>query len=195
MNSPKQTLPEQKPYTLWGRLQRLFGVYIPPKRIITGKRYRTLRFCITGVIPSKKNDYYSENNYRMIMGKAFESKNPKQFLFENLKSWIRGSKKYLEWVEKIEPVIHEQAAFWGQKYSFIFPLECVSIKTYHYYSDRTARDLINKDESVYDMLVKLKIIADDNYGVLYKTASEGGCYKDEIVDHITTIDITVPVFD
>lgn len=73
-------------------------------------------------------------------------------------------------------------------------MEYVSIKTYYYFADLTARDLINKDESIYDMLVKKNIIADDNYGVLYKTASDGGCYKGEIPNHITTIDITVAIF-
>ena len=58
-----------------------------------------------------------------------------------------------------------------------------------------ARDFISKDESVYDMLVTKKIIIDDNYGVLHKTISDGGCYKDEIMDHIVDIDITIAIFD
>jgi hypothetical protein len=58
-----------------------------------------------------------------------------------------------------------------------------------------ARDFINKDEAVYDMLVKLGIISDDNYGCLYKTSSDGGCYADMLDESITTIDITLAVFD
>ena len=194
MNNNKLILPNQKPFTLWGRVQRLFGIYIPPKKIIKAQKYITLRFCITGVIPSKKNDYYSENNYRQIMNKAFADANPKDYLFKNLKSWIRGSKWYLEWLDVIHPAIEQQMEFWRKRYDIVYPLDCVSVKTYYFFADRTARDYINKDESVYDMLVKKCIIADDNYGVLYKTASDGGCYKDEIVDHITTIDITVAIF-
>ena len=187
-------LPKQKPYTPHGRVQRLFGIYIPPKKIPSGKKYLTLRFVITGIIPSKKNDYYSENNYRHIMNKAFEAKDPKKYLYENLRSWIRGSKRYLQWLEDVDASILAQMEFWRLKYNLVFPLDYVSIKTYYFFADLKARDYINKDESVFDMLVKKQVIVDDNYGVLYKTASDGGCYKDEIRDHITTIDVTVAIF-
>lgn len=187
-------LATQKPHTHKGRVQRLFGTFIPPKKVPSAKKYLTLRFKVTGLIPSKKNDYYSENNYRMIKGKAFSQPNPKQWLNDNLKSWIRGSKRYLEWLDLVDADIVQQASFWAKKYDIIFPLNYVSIKTYYYFADRTARDLISKDESVFDMLVSKGIILDDNYGVLYKTSSDGGCYKDEITDHICTIDITLALF-
>jgi hypothetical protein len=187
-------LPNKNPYTLYGRVQKHFGIYIPPKKILSVKKHLTLRFCITGVIPSKKNDFYSENNYRMIMNKAFDSPNPKQYLFDNLKSWVRGSKRYLEWIDEVSPTINEQREFWAKKYGLEYPLQCVSIKTYYFFADEMARDYINKDEAIYDMLVKKAIIADDNYGVLYKTTSDGGCYKGDIRDHITTIDVTVAYF-
>jgi hypothetical protein len=90
--------------------------------------------------------------------------------------------------------MEEQMAFWKDKYDLTYPIEYASIKTYYYFADNTARDFINKDEAVYDMLVKYKVIADDNYGVLYKTASDGGCYKGDINDHITTIDVTIALF-
>ena len=38
------------------------------------------------------------------------------------------------------------------------------------------------------------IILDDNYGCLYKTSSDGGCYANEINEHITTIDVTLAIF-
>ena len=130
----------------------------------------------------------------MIMDRAFLNHNPKQFLFNNLKSWIRGSKKYLTWLDHVLPDIVDQKTFWAEKYGIEFPLKYASIKTYYFFADSKARDYINKDESVYDMLVKHGVILDDNYGVLYKTASDGGCYKGEIPDHITTIDITMAIF-
>ncbi len=194
MRTNKLTLPEQKPYTHQGRVQKLFGTYIPPKKIPKAKKYLTMRFCITGLIPSKKNDYYAENNYRQIMNKAFTQGNPKQWLKENVKSWIRGSKKYLEWLVEVDAEMKMQMEFWAKKYDLIFPLQFVSIKTYYFFADSTARDLISKDESVYDMLVTKCVIEDDNYGVLYKTTSDGGCYKGEINKHITTIDVTIAIF-
>ncbi len=194
MRTTKLILHDFKPHTHQGRVQRLFGVYIPPKKVPSAKKYLTLRFCLTGLIPSKKNDYYAENNYRQIMNLAFKQPDPKQWLKENVRSWIRGSKKYLQWLEDIDAQIMEQAEFWRLKYDLMYPLDYVSIKTYYFFADRTARDLISKDESVYDMLTSKGIIQDDNYGVLYKTSSDGGCYKDEIPEHICTIDVTVALF-
>lgn len=194
MRSKKLILPDFKPHTHQGRVQRLFGVYIPPKKVPVAKKYLTLRFCLTGLIPSKKNDFYSENNYRQIMNLAFTKPDPKEWLKQNVKSWIRGSKKYLQWLEDVDSTIREQAEFWRVKYDLIYPLDYVSIKTYYFFADRTARDLISKDESILDMLTMKAIIQDDNYGVLYKTSSDGGCYKDEIFDHICTIDVTVALF-
>lgn len=133
----KGKLSEGKPYKSYGRVQRLFGIYIPPKKIPVAKKYLTLRFVITGTIPSKKNDYYAENNYRMIMNKAFQQSNPKAWLKANIKSWIRGSKKYLQWLDEIGPSINEQQEFWAKKYNLVYPLNFVSIKTYYFFADNT----------------------------------------------------------
>ena len=190
----KGKLSDQKPYRSHGRVQRLFGVYIPPKKIPTAKKYLTLRFVVTGTIPSKKNDYYAENNYRMIMNKAFGMPNPKMWLKDNIKSWIRGSKKYLQWLEDIHPSISEQREFWAGKYKLVYPLDFVSIKTYYFFADNTARDLISKDEAIYDMLVMKNIIADDDYSILHKTETGGGNYRDDIPKSICTIDVTLAVF-
>lgn len=194
MKQGNKILTHKKACTPMGRVQRLFGVYIPLKKIPRPKKYVTLRFCITGVIPSKKNDFYSENNYRMIAGKAFASPNPQQYLKDNIKSWIRGSERYLKWCEDIAPVIHEQSEFWQQKYGITYPLGDVSIKCTYYFADNTQLDLINKDESIFDMLVKKGIIVDDNYGVLHKTASEGYNCKDEIPHNICVVDVTYMQF-
>jgi hypothetical protein len=179
-------------------VQRLFGTYIPPKKIPKPKKYVTLRFKITDLIPSKKNDYYSENNIRFVVKQALSkygvSMKAFGYIVQNCKSWIRGSKKYLQWLESIDAEIMPQVEFWRTKYGITYPLEFVSIKTYYHFSDMTARDLISKNESVFDMLVSKSIIADDNYGVLYKYSSSGECAKDEVVTHLCTIDITLLIF-
>jgi len=194
MRTKKIVLQEVKSHTHKGRVQKLFGTHIPPKKVPTPKKYLTLRFKLTGLIPSKKNDYYAENNYRQIMGIAFTKPNPKMWLKDNVRSWVRGSKKYLEWLDAIQEELQPQIKFWRDKYNLVYPLNYVSIKTYYYFADSTARDLISKDESIYDMLVTKGVIIDDNYSVLYKTSSHGGCYKGEINDHIVTIDITLAIF-
>lgn len=194
MKAQNKVLTKQNHFTHRGRVQRLFGIYIPPKPIPTPKKYLTMRFCITGVIPSKKNDFYSENNYRMIAGKAFSSTNPRQYLKDNIKSWIRGSERYLKWCEEIAPTMNTQAEFWMKKYDITFPLANVTIKTTYYFSDNTKLDLINKDESIYDMLVKKGIILDDDYGTMHKTSSEGYNCKGEIRENICIVDITLMIF-
>ena len=194
MNEKNKVLIHKSAFTPKGRVARLHGVWIPLKKIPKPKKYLTLRFCVTGIIPSKKNDFYAENNYRMIAGKAFASPNPREYLKANIKSWIRGSERYIKWCEDIAPVIHEQSAYWATKYDIVYPLENVSIKCTYYFHDNTQLDLINKDEAVFDMLVKKGIISDDNYGVLHKTSSEGYNCKGEIVDNICVIDVTYMIF-
>jgi hypothetical protein len=190
----KVVINKQKPYELSGRVVRCFGVWIPPKKITKPKKYLTLRFVVTGIVPSKKNDFYSENNVRHVIPKAIKkhgySKETMGFVKDNTKSWIRGSKRYLEWMEEIGVAITEQMEYWRVKYDLVYPLDFVSIKNYYFFADNTARDIISKDESVYDMLVTKKIIQDDNYSVLHKISSEAGNYKGELDKSICTIDVT-----
>jgi len=190
----KGKLSDQKPYRSHGRVQTLFGVYIPPKKIPVAKKYLTLRFVVTGIIPSKKNDFFAENNYRLIMNQAFKQPDPKMWLKANLRSWVRGSKKYLQWLKDIDLNINDQREFWANKYNLTYPLNFVSIKTYYYFADNTARDLISKDEAIYDMLVHKNIIVDDDYSILHKTESNGGNYKDDIPKSICTVDVTLALF-
>lgn len=198
MKAPNKVLAKQKSVTPKGRVQRLFGIYIPPKPVPTPKKYLTMRFCITGIIPSKKNDYYSENNYRMIAGKAFSSPNPRQYLKDNIKSWIRGSERYLRWCDDIHDKVMEQSEFWRLKWETpefkLFPMSDVTIKTTYYFADNTKLDLVNKDESIYDMFVKKGLLLDDDYGTMHKISSEGYNCKGEIRENICVVDITLMLF-
>jgi hypothetical protein len=93
--------------------------------------------------------------------------------------------------------MHKQCQYWADKYSLgvdAFPLANVSIKCTYYFADNTQLDLINKDESVFDMLVKKGIVADDNYGVLHKTCSEGYNCKGEVVENVCVVDVTYMEF-
>lgn len=195
----KGTLSEEKPYILYGKAARLFGVHIPPKKQFKPKKYLTLRFVITGVIPSKKNDFVPYNNIRQIMPTAIKkfgyTKPAFEYIQKNAKSWLRGSKKYLEWLDEIDESFREQMEYWRVKYNLIYPLDFVSIKNYYFFADNTARDTISKDESIYDMLVNKRLILEDDYSVLHKTTSEAANYKNEIRDSIVTIDVTVSIFD
>lgn len=181
-----------------GRVQRLFGIWIPLKKIPKPKKYLTLRFCLTGVIPSKKNDFYSENNVRFVIPAAKKAHGftdqAFKYIRDHTKSWLRGSERYLKWCEDITVVVNDQAQFWAKKYDLIYPLDNVTIKCTYYFADTRVLDLISKDESVYDMLVKKGILLDDNYGVIHKTTSEGYCCKGEIVENVCVVDVTYMIF-
>ena len=188
-----------KKFTQVGRVQRLFGNYIPLKKVPKPKRYVTLRFCIKGTIPSKKNDFYSENNVRFVIAKAKQlhgyTEASLKYIRDNTRSWIRGSERYVKWCEMIIPIINEQSKFWCEKYDIILPLDNVSVKCTYYFADNTTLDIQNKSESVYDMLVKAGILLDDNYGVMYKQTNEGYNCKGEIVENICVVDVTYMIYD
>lgn len=151
-----------------------------------------------GIIPSKKNEFFARNNVPLTIQRAIHehgySKEAMAYVKKNVKSWITGTKRYIDWCEAINEEIMRQAEFWRNKYDLTYPLNMVSIKTYYYFADLLHRDLVNKDESILDMLVLKGIISDDRYDVVYKTSSEGACYKDQLSEQVTTVDITIAIF-
>jgi hypothetical protein len=177
-------------YTYKGRVQKLFGIHIPPKKVLQNHKCVTLRFRIVGSIPSKKNDFIAGNNYKAIRNFAFASANPKQYLDEKLKAHMVGSRKYLNWLDEMHDDFMSQVGFWRDKYNLEFPLNLVSIHTCYFFANDYKTDIINKDESIYDMLVAKKIIADDNYSILFKTSSEAHNMKDDLPNSVCVIDLT-----
>ena len=150
----------------------------------------TLRFRIVGNIPSKKNDFIAGNNYRAIRHFAFASRDPKKYLDDNLKAHMVGSRTYLNWLVDMNDDFMKQAEFWRLKYNLTFPLDTVSINTCYFFANDYHTDIINKDESIFDMLVSKKIIADDNYSILIKTSAEAYNMKGELPKSICVIDLT-----
>jgi hypothetical protein len=194
----KGVLSPEKPFKWEGRAVTLFGVHIPPKKVFKPKKYITLKFVIVGIIPSKKNDFVSYNNIRQIMPTAVKkfgyTKEAFDYISDNAKSWLRGSKRYLEWLDEIDYSFREQMEYWRVKYDLVYPLDFVSIKNYYFFSDGTARDIISKDETIYDMLVTKRVINEDDYSVLHKFNSEAANYKGTIRDSILTCYVTLEVF-
>jgi hypothetical protein len=194
----KGVLSAEKPFKWEGRAVRLFGVHIPPKKVFKPKKYITLKFVIVGIIPSKKNDFVSYNNIRQIMPTAVKkfgyTKEAFYYIADNAKSWLRGSKRYLEWLDEIDYSFREQMEYWRVKYDLVYPLDFVSIKNYYFFADGVARDIISKDESVYDMLVTKRVILEDDYSVLHKLNSEAANYKGTLRDSILTCYLTLEIF-
>lgn len=184
-----------------GRITSVHGVLLPPKRqrlVSQSDRYVTLRFVITGTIPSKKNMIWADSNFNTlsIPASATTVKGYWQWLKDNLRFFIRNSKKYKDWVEETKPAITAQAQAEIERYKHFglsYPLANVSVKVYHYWKDNIARDNSNKYDTIIDLFTTSGIIMDDSWQVVRKNESESELYAGEILDHITTVDMTVRI--
>lgn len=178
------------------RITSLHGVILPPKKKKMYGKYITARFVLVGTIPSKKNMIWADHNLNVIKSKLYSFQKVGEcidWLKKNLKAFIRNSKKYKDWVEEMRPEVLRQAQIEKlkyDKYGFVYPLDNVSIKVYHYWDNNIEKDLTNKLDSINDLFVDVGIISNDNWQVLGKIESESECYKGEILQQITTVDIT-----
>ncbi|MEO7046568.1 MAG: hypothetical protein ABI091_14755 [Ferruginibacter sp.] len=186
-------------FTQQGRITSIHGILLPPKKKQIVRKYITLRFVITGTIPSKKNMIWAATNLFSILKRLYSFKSVKEcidWLRINLKSFIRNSQKYIDWMEVVKPVLIEQAAKEAKKYlkyDIIYPLDNVSVKVYHYWQDNMERDNSNKYDSIIDLFVSCGILANDAWQIVGKNESESECYSGQILKHITTIDVTVRI--
>lgn len=118
-------------------------------------------------------------------------------LKERMRSFIRNSKKYTDWFDEQKIVVSRQLVIERERYlkfGLVFPLDNVTIKVYHYWADNIERDLTNKLDSINDLFVDCGIIGNDNWQTLGRIESESELYKGEILQQITTIDITQRLF-
>ena len=181
------------------RITSLHGVILPPRKKSTFARSVTLRFVITGAIPSKKNMIWADTNLFKLLNKLLSFTvvmDCVEWLKANLKAYIRNSQKYVKWVEETGPAITAQAAVEILKYSkhgLTYPLPRVHVKVYHYWKDNVARDNSNKYDTIIDLFSSAGLITDDCWQVVRKNESESECYHGEILDHITEVYLTVPV--
>jgi hypothetical protein len=183
-------------FTPRGRITSLFGVQLPPKKHRIVGKYLTIRFVLTGTIPSKKNRQRAASNYPILRGMLAKLPSAAACvakLNQSLRIFIKRSKEFEDWQNKAKDIIGEQAAHWSAKYErygLIYPIERASMKIYHYWADDRTRDNSGKLDSIQDMLVEAGIISDDTWQVLHTVESAAEGYFGEILEHITTVDIT-----
>jgi len=188
-------------YVQGNRITGLHGVLLPPKRKkeTKGFTFITFRFLIKGTIPSKKNMIWADSNLQKIKKSLYRFSaihDLIEWLEKNLKVFVRNSEKYKKWVKEMHPIIIEQAAkelSRYQKYGLSYPLSGCSLKIYHYFRDNVERDLSNKLATIEDLLVDCNILAGDQWQHLNKIESEGENYYKQIIEPLTTVDITVMV--
>lgn len=185
-----------KRLTPHARITSIHGVLLPPRKKPKITNTVTLRFVITGTIPSKKNMIWADSNLFQITNGFKMDVVQVPWLKDKLKPFIRNSQKYLDWVEETTPAIVAQAAAEINRYKrfgLSYPLQNVRVKVYHYWKDNMARDNSNKYDTIIDLFSSIGIITDDCWQVVRKNESESECYHGEILDHITTIDVTCAV--
>ncbi len=180
-----------------------FGVPIPPfKENKLGAGTTTIRFVITGKLPSKKNssqavvrrkearEYIkakSKENGGMITAKEA------QIAIGMTNAKIMPNLAYNQWKEEQRPIIEKQREFWMdrlQEKGLFFPLSKASMSIRFYFANDYFIDSISKQESVQDLLTDLQIIQDDNYKVLNPIYTASAQYKDELIHNICFISLT-----
>lgn len=184
------------------RFQTWFGVPIPPfKEELFGSHSTTIRFVITGSIPSKKNNQQAITVRQSARDWVNEMKRQgKQPTWEMMHeaisrttSKMRGNAKYIEFLEASRPVIKEQMQFWSKSLSskgLMFPLTQATMSLRLYFKNRYITDTVNKQQTIQDLLVDCGVIANDDYNTLNPINSKSGCFYEEIIYDIAFISIT-----
>jgi hypothetical protein len=184
------------------RFQTYFGVPIPPFREEKlGAGSTTIRFVITGRIPSKKNNEMAVSVRRDAKKLLFDIQNSKGSVDLNdalqavnaVYSKIRPNTDYLAFVEKQKPKIQAQAAKWSERLydkGLVFPLQKASMSLKLYFKDRYVTDTVNKQQTVQDLLIECGVIANDDYMTLNPISSASSRYNSEIRDNLAFISLS-----
>lgn len=125
----------------------------------------SIRYTLTGRIPSKKNSKMIVPNWKAIKSKL-AGRNPGGQLF-----WLFPSSAHKKWHGPASAELMAQP----RKSGFIENISKVIIE--FSFGDRRKADLTNKAESVMDLLVDNKIIIDDSWQEVPKIETGGGYEK------------------
>jgi hypothetical protein len=184
------------------RHKTYFGVPIPPfKEEKMGAGAITIRFVIAGRVPSKKNNQQAvtiRRIARQFLNETFKKKGvitigDAQKAISMTKSKMRGNKPYQDFLLKMKPIIHAQSAVWMsrlQDKGLAFPLHKSSLSLQLYFKDRYITDTVNKQQTIQDLLIDCKIIANDDYKTLNPIHSASANYYEEIINDIAFISLS-----
>ena len=186
------------------RIVKYFGVHIPPfkeSKMETGQT--TIRFVVTGKIPSKKNSSSAVVVRKDARAHLKEHSKDGMISIKEAQKAIgltRGkimpNLEYNAWRDKMKPVIQEQTKFWMdrlQEKGLMFPLYFCHISIRFYINNEYFLDSISKEESILDLLVDCKVLADDNRFVLPDRKTKAAGYKDELLESICYVTISFPL--
>lgn len=184
------------------RFQTWFGVPIPPfKEEKYTASSTTIRFVLTGKIPSKKNNQQAVAIRKYARTWAIEQAKTRPATWADVhkaismvKGKMRGNAEYLEFLKKIEPVFISQMAEWSKRLSgkgLIFPIHKATMTLKLYFKNRYVTDTVNKQQTIQDALVHCGVISNDDYQSLNPINSKSACYYEEIIHDISFISLTI----
>lgn len=171
------------------------------KKNTLGAGSTTIRFVITGKIPSKKNNQQSVTVRKDARSWAkANQKSGKQATWDDVNkaigmcySKMRGNEDYMEFVKVVKPKLQAQAAWWAERLGpkgLIFPIQRAAMSLDLHFKDRYVTDTVNKQQTIQDVLIEAGIIANDDYKSLNPIHSESACYYQEIHDNIAFISLS-----
>lgn len=184
------------------RFLTVFNVPLPPfKEEKYTSKSTTIRFVISGNVPSKKNNQQAVTVRKPARDWAKKmqqsGKNPTwndvQKAISMTSSKMRGNAKYKEFVVKYKPVIQEQMLEWSNRLSnrgLIFPLSKATMTLKLYFKSRYVTDTVNKQQAIQDLLVDAGVLCNDDYKTLNPIHSASACYYEEIIEDLASISIT-----
>jgi hypothetical protein len=184
------------------RFQTYFGIPIPPfKEEKLGAGSATIRFVVTGKIPSKKNSQQAITrrqparkylNEQLKKNGVITAKDAHKAI-SMTKAKMRANIPYQEFIARTKPIIIEQMAEWSGRLrdkGLIFPLEKAALSLRFYFNNRYITDTVNKQQTIQDLLVEAGVIANDDYNSLNPIYSASACYVDELIYNIAFVSLS-----
>lgn len=184
------------------RFQTYFGVPIPPfKEEKLGAGSTTIRFVVTGKVPSKKNSQQAvtiRQKARDFLKSVQKQKgkisyDDAQKAISMCYAKMRGNAEYLHFIKITKPIIQAQMLEWSNRLrdkGLIFPLSKSTLSLRLYFNNRYITDTVNKQQTIQDLLVECHVIADDDYDSLNPIHSASACYYQELLHSIAFISLS-----
>ncbi len=183
------------------RFLTYFKVPIPPwKEKKLGAGSTTIRFVITGRVPSKKNNMQSvavrreARNYlnELPPGKMV-TKQQAGIAIGKVHSKIRPNDDYNEFVAKQLPIIQKQMEEWSGRLQYkglVFPIPYAALSLRFYMKQKHLSDTVNRQQTIQDLLIACRVVANDDYRTLNPIQSASACYFGEVFESITVISLS-----
>lgn len=184
------------------RILTYFGIPIPPwRKRPFGSGAVTIRFVITGKIPSKKNNLQATSirreAYKFIDQIYSGGKQPSKAEMVKAIRLVRakmvGNVEYRQFLVDQRPKMIEQMAVWSKRLQgkgFFFPISNASVSIRIYFAQRHRQDSVNKQQSIQDLIKDCGIISDDDYITINPITMDADCFHGDINDNIAVIALT-----